>query len=202
MTKDKLAFAVDGVDLRGVPEAEKSLAWNDHYLGAGWKDVLIHQRDEKMAEFENKYKGKRDPNKSATLQKDRLFLQIETPTPPAAHGAAGDGHSAAAHGPAEGEGHKGHGHHPEITLERKDIQFLSNFTPKLNTYYAIYFTLTGLHGLHVIAGAIVLGYFLLFDGRRMRQDPEHMANRVEVAGLFWHFVDLVWIFLFPLLYLL
>jgi heme/copper-type cytochrome/quinol oxidase subunit 3 len=36
----------------------------------------------------------------------------------------------------------------------------------------------------------------------LREDPEHLANRVEVGGLFWHFVDLVWIFLFPLLYLL
>ena len=66
----------------------------------------------------------------------------------------------------------------------------------------IYFTLTGLHGLHVVAGAGVLLYFLVFDGKRLRQDPEHLANRVEVGGLFWHFVDLVWIFLFPLLYLL
>jgi len=89
-----------------------------------------------------------------------------------------------------------------VVLEKKDFTFFSNFTPKLNTYYAIYFTLTGLHGLHVVAGAGVLLYFLVFDGKRLRQDPEHLANRVEVGGLFWHFVDLVWIFLFPLLYLL
>ena len=82
------------------------------------------------------------------------------------------------------------------------MPFLSNFTPKLNTYYAIYFVLTGLHGMHVIAGALVLSYFLFFNGRLMREDPEHLANRVEVGGLFWHFVDLVWIFLFPLLYLM
>jgi heme/copper-type cytochrome/quinol oxidase subunit 3 len=198
--KDSLAIEVDGVDVRGVPEAEKSLAWNDYYLGAGWKNVLIKQRDEELAKFKEKY-PKRDENKSATLQKHRFFLHIHSPTPPAGGDGHG-GHSAAAHGPAEGEAHAGHGHHPEVMLERKDIQFMSNFTPKLNTYYAIYFTLTGLHGLHVIAGAIVLAYFLLFDGRRMREDPEHMANRVEVGGLFWHFVDLVWIFLFPLLYLL
>ncbi|HYF34307.1 MAG TPA: cytochrome c oxidase subunit 3, partial [Prosthecobacter sp.] len=122
---DKLSIEVDGVDLRGVSEAEKSLAWNDHYLGSGWKNVLVHQRDEKMAHFKQKY-PKRDPNKSATLQKERLFLHIKSPTPPAP-GGEGTGHSAAAHGPAEGEGHKGHGHHPEVTLERKDIQFLSNF---------------------------------------------------------------------------
>ena len=62
--------------------------------------------------------------------------------------------------------------------------------------------MTGLHGLHVIGGAIVLGWFL-FTGRKMYlRNPEHLANRVEVGGLFWHFVDLVWIFLFPLYYLM
>ena len=78
----------------------------------------------------------------------------------------------------------------------------STYTPRLNTFYAIYFTLTGLHALHVIGGAIVLGYFLIFGRKLYDRDPEHLANRVEVGGLFWHFVDLVWIFLFPLLYLL
>jgi heme/copper-type cytochrome/quinol oxidase subunit 3 len=72
----------------------------------------------------------------------------------------------------------------------------------LNTYYAIYFTLTGLHGLHVVAGALVLAWFWLCNGKLLKTNPEHLANRVEVGGLFWHFVDLVWIFLFPLLYLL
>jgi len=89
-----------------------------------------------------------------------------------------------------------------VVLDKKDISFFSNFTPKLNTYYAIYFTLTGLHGLHVVAGALVLAWFWLFNGKLLKTNPEHLANRVEVGGLFWHFVDLVWIFLFPLLYLL
>jgi len=56
--------------------------------------------------------------------------------------------------------------------------------------------------MHVVGGALVLLYFLLFNGKMMREDTEHFANRIEVGGLFWHFVDLVWIFLFPLLYLL
>jgi heme/copper-type cytochrome/quinol oxidase subunit 3 len=201
LIRDDVVIEVDGVDTRGVPEMEKSLVWSDHYLGAAWQKVATHQRDEKMEEFEKKYGGKRDPNKSATLQRERFFLEIESPTPPAEGAAEGSAHGAEVHTPSPDKAHSG-GHLPKISLARKDIQFLSNFTPKLNTYYAIYFTLTGLHGLHVMAGAIVLSYFLLFDGRRMREDPEHMANRVEVGGLFWHFVDLVWIFLFPLLYLL
>lgn len=91
---------------------------------------------------------------------------------------------------------------PHLSVPR-DLVFLSGkFTPAWNTYYAIYFTMTFLHGLHVIGGAIVLGYYL-FRGKKMYQsNPEWLANRVEVGGLFWHFVDLVWIFLFPILYLM
>jgi cytochrome c oxidase subunit III len=49
----------------------------------------------------------------------------------------------------------------------------------------------------------VFFYMMLPVSTRLyRQNPEHLANRVEVAGLFWHFVDLVWIFVFPLFYLL
>ncbi len=91
---------------------------------------------------------------------------------------------------------------PEVTIPRENIGFESTFTPKWNTYYAIYFTITGLHGLHVIGGMIVLGYYLFFGRKMYESNPEWLANRVEVGGLFWHFVDLVWIFLFPILYLM
>jgi heme/copper-type cytochrome/quinol oxidase subunit 3 len=68
---------------------------------------------------------------------------------------------------------------------------------------AIYFTLTGLHGIHIIGGMIVMIYFWLPIGNKMwDSQPELFTNRVEVLGLYWHFVDLVWIFLFPVLYLL
>ena len=92
--------------------------------------------------------------------------------------------------------------HAPILVPWEDVKLYSNFTPKWNTYYAIYFTLTGLHGLHVLIGAIVLLYFAVFGKKLFDKDPEHMTNRVEVGGLFWHFVDLVWIFLFPILYLM
>jgi heme/copper-type cytochrome/quinol oxidase subunit 3 len=62
--------------------------------------------------------------------------------------------------------------------------------------------MTGLHGLHVIGGALVLAYYLFFGKKMYLSNPEWLANRVEVGGLFWHFVDLVWIFLFPILYLM
>ena len=88
-----------------------------------------------------------------------------------------------------------------IKIPRDQITRVSNHGPQYGTYYAIYFAMTGLHGLHVIGGAIVLTYFLLFGKKLFLKNPEHMANRVEVGGLFWHFVDLVWIFLFPIMYL-
>jgi heme/copper-type cytochrome/quinol oxidase subunit 3 len=91
---------------------------------------------------------------------------------------------------------------PHLEIPREKVGFESTFTPKWNTYYAIYFTITGLHGLHVIGGAIVLGYYLFFGRKMYDSNPEWLANRVEVGGLFWHFVDLVWIFLFPILYLM
>lgn len=74
--------------------------------------------------------------------------------------------------------------------------------PSKNTFYAIYFTLTGLHGLHVIGGMIVNTYFWGPGNKMWKTEPERFTNRIEVAGLYWHFVDLVWIFLFPVLYLL
>jgi heme/copper-type cytochrome/quinol oxidase subunit 3 len=95
-----------------------------------------------------------------------------------------------------------HRHFIHLTVPREQVMMDSKFTPKWNTYYAIYFTITGLHGLHVIGGAIVLAYYL-FCGRSMYlSNPEWLANRVEVGGLFWHFVDLVWIFAFPIFYLM
>ena len=90
---------------------------------------------------------------------------------------------------------------PHFDVPREQVAFESKFTPAWNTYYAIYFTMTGLHGLHVIGGAIVLAYYLFFGASMYRTNPEWLANRVEIGGLFWHFVDLVWIFLFPLLYI-
>jgi heme/copper-type cytochrome/quinol oxidase subunit 3 len=91
---------------------------------------------------------------------------------------------------------------PHLEVPRDQVLFSSKFEPAWNTYYAIYFTMTGLHGLHVIGGALVLAYYLFCGKSMYLTNPEWLANRVEVGGLFWHFVDLVWIFLFPILYLM
>ncbi|MGB2867342.1 MAG: cytochrome c oxidase subunit 3 [Bacteroidota bacterium] len=74
--------------------------------------------------------------------------------------------------------------------------------PSTDNFYAIYFTLTGLHGLHVIGGIVVNTYLWGVGSKMWQTDPQRFTNRVEIAGLYWHFVDLVWIFLFPVLYLL
>ncbi|HEY4643466.1 MAG TPA: cytochrome c oxidase subunit 3 [Bacteroidota bacterium] len=81
-------------------------------------------------------------------------------------------------------------------------KFSHHLFPETSTYLAIYFTLTGLHALHVIGGVIVNSYFWGPGSKMWKSEPERFTNRVEVAGLYWHFVDLVWIFLFPVLYLL
>jgi heme/copper-type cytochrome/quinol oxidase subunit 3 len=70
----------------------------------------------------------------------------------------------------------------------------AGFTPATGIFWSFYYTMTGLHALHVLAGAI-LNFVLLVAGRI------RSPHRLELAGLYWHFVDIVWIFLFPLLYL-
>ena len=74
--------------------------------------------------------------------------------------------------------------------------------PATSTFLAIYFTLTGLHALHIIGGVVVNSYFLGPGLKMWVKNKEQFINRIEAAGLYWHFVDLVWIFLFPVLYLL
>ncbi len=113
--------------------------------------------------------------------------------------AEGKEHAAGADAKHEAGGKE---EHSDVKLMRTDIKKLENYGPWHNTYLAIYFTLTALHALHVIAGALVIA-FLWGPGASMwKTDPERFTNRIEISGLFWHFVDLVWIFLFPVLYLL
>ena len=71
---------------------------------------------------------------------------------------------------------------------------------QVEMFYWIYFAMTGMHALHMIIGAGLLIVILYFSVKG-RFGPEY-HNPVEITGLYWHFVDIVWIFLFPLLYLL
>ncbi|HEX2831681.1 MAG TPA: cytochrome c oxidase subunit 3 [Thermoanaerobaculia bacterium] len=81
-------------------------------------------------------------------------------------------------------------------------KFEHHLGPWTNNFYGTYFVLTGLHGLHVLGGMIVFAYLLLTADKWYAEKRDQFTNRVEVTGLYWHFVDLVWIFLFPTIYLL
>jgi len=81
-------------------------------------------------------------------------------------------------------------------------KFAHNHVPSTDNFFGIYFVLTGLHGLHVIGGIIVMAWLWARSGDLWKTEPQRLVNRIEGAGLYWHFVDLVWIFLFPVLYLL
>jgi heme/copper-type cytochrome/quinol oxidase subunit 3 len=69
------------------------------------------------------------------------------------------------------------------------------YTPVTNLFWSFYYGMTGLHALHVVGGMIAIG--LVARAARRGRHPQ----RVEYVGIYWHFVDVVWIFLFPLLYL-
>ena len=73
-------------------------------------------------------------------------------------------------------------------------EFQKGITPVTNLFWSYYFFITGLHALHVIIG-IVINIIIWKDARKGAN-----FQRVEVAGLYWHFVDVVWIFVFPLFY--
>ena len=86
--------------------------------------------------------------------------------------------------PSEGSGEIPYG------VEPKNVQ----------TFFAVYFTMTGLHGIHVLAGIVVL-IGLLVLSLKGTYGPAYFTP-VELTGLYWHLVDLIWIFLFPLFYLI
>ena len=82
-------------------------------------------------------------------------------------------------------------------IDPADVNTRLNYGPWKDLFFSSYFTLTGIHALHVIGGMIALS-ILLAQALRRRLFPAH----TEYVGIYWHFVDLVWIFLFPLLYLI
>jgi cytochrome c oxidase subunit III len=74
--------------------------------------------------------------------------------------------------------------------------------PKKSIFLSLYYLMTGVHALHVLGGITVNSY-LWGPGSRMHQtDPRRFLHRIEVAGLYWNFVDIVWIFIFITLYIL
>jgi cytochrome c oxidase subunit 3 len=71
---------------------------------------------------------------------------------------------------------------------------------RVNTFFSIYFMMTGLHGLHVLIGMALITWVLIRSSKGVF-GPSYFTP-VDLVGLYWHLVDLIWIFLFPLLYLI
>jgi cytochrome c oxidase subunit 3 len=93
-----------------------------------------------------------------------------------------------------------HHHFPGLNFQWTEAVPAGVSTHHIQMFYWIYFAMTGLHALHMIIGIGAM-MFLIYYAYRGRYTPEYHAP-VELTGLYWHFVDIVWIFLFPLLYLL
>jgi hypothetical protein len=92
----------------------------------------------------------------------------------------------------------------KVWLDRKqlrdDVIWHGQEPYNVQLFFGIYFAMTGLHGIHVIGGMIVIAW-LIVKARQGIFGPDRFAA-VDFVGLYWHLVDLVWIFLFPLLYLI
>ena len=187
---DSLVLEVSGFDLRQVKGLQENVDAGDSamiwkYLGEENRQIFLHHKSEVLTKFEeSKNKG------LASDDADRRLPQTYGEIMRKAYKGDHLGSDPHAH------------HHQVVTVPASEATYFSNYSPHLNTYYAIYFLMSGLHGLHVVGGLLVLGHFFFFGRRLYDKNPEHLANRVEVGGLFWHFVDLVWIFLFPVFYLL
>ncbi len=193
LVTDAIQFNVDLIDLRPAPA--KMDQWKSlHADSLVWrhlpelKERFFAYRDAKVKEFHEHRKKVAEPELDEDCQRDAYRVEF-----------ANNDEKFMSHDDAHAYLHD---EKHTINVPRSEKRFYSNFSPSLSPYYAIYFLMTGLHGLHVVGGAIVLGWFLLTGRKMYLSNPEHLANRVEVGGLFWHFVDLVWIFLFPLYYLM
>jgi cytochrome c oxidase subunit 3 len=97
---------------------------------------------------------------------------------------------------------KGAEYHKEFTehlIPHFDFRFDAAHLNGAETFFALYFVMTGLHAIHLIIGIGVLAVLAQRVAAAERRTEKR--GTVEVAGLYWHFIDLVWIFLYPLLYL-
>jgi cytochrome c oxidase subunit 3 len=110
----------------------------------------------------------------------------------AAHGDAADAHAGGAEVMADMD------HAADVAVSHGHDA--GEIPRNVHIFFGIYFVMTGLHGIHVIAGMVMLSWLLV---RAMRGDfGTRNYTAVDLGGLYWHLVDLIWIFLFPLLYLI
>ncbi len=75
------------------------------------------------------------------------------------------------------------------------MEIQAGYTITSNTFWSFYYTVAGLHAMHVLAGIVIMSIVAVDAAKNLE------LHRVELIGVYWHFVDVVWIFLFPLLYI-
>ncbi len=114
------------------------------------------------------------------------------------HGGGGSGE----HAPAKHASAEQHAEHPIESAEQMiiDEKVEHNAPRNANLFFSIYYFMTGLHGFHIVAGMIAISW-LLVRAVESHFRPDYFGP-VDYVGLYWHIVDLIWIFLFPLLYLI
>jgi cytochrome c oxidase subunit 3 len=97
------------------------------------------------------------------------------------------------------KGYEYYHHYLEGQLPGRLYHYTGVEGPGVSMYFTVYFLMTGLHGLHVLIGMTLLGW-VATRAARGEFGPGY-STPVELSGLYWHLVDLIWIYLFPLLYL-
>ncbi len=136
----------------------------------------------KVIEYQDKFANYEVPGASYDFGYHERHLAAE-----GGEHAAPTSAEAPAGGPAAG------GEHRQLSLSPEQLQQTTQL------YFSLYFTMTGLHALHMIIGVGIM-LVITWMAWKGKFDAEY-DTPVEMAGLYWHFVDIVWIFLFPLLYL-
>jgi cytochrome c oxidase subunit 3 len=91
------------------------------------------------------------------------------------------------------------GHKFELGLYPRSPEMLAKPTGEI-LYFGLYYVMTGIHALHVIIGMVVLAFMMVFIARGSINKSSFV--KLEAGGLYWHLVDIIWIFLFPLFYLI
>ena len=84
-------------------------------------------------------------------------------------------------------------------FEYHHLLFIEHFTPSKSLFGSVFFTTTGFHGFHVLCGVVCMSFVTI---RSFRGGYDHNHEGIENVGLYWHFVDLVWIILFTVIYLI
>jgi cytochrome c oxidase subunit 3 len=90
-------------------------------------------------------------------------------------------------------------HYKEMMVPGLNFSYPGEHTSEVQLFMVFYFILTGLHAVHMIVGLGVLSTLTVLATRGRFSNSDY--NPVDIGGLYWHFVDIVWVFIFPLLYL-